>query len=97
MKPYDSATSTPATDFNTAVQNMVVYANPSPANGATPILHGLSTSNVNLTVLTNGGDPTQVTVSISNFSIDAVFGRVVLNGNPAASFPYLGIPTPPSS
>jgi Flp pilus assembly protein TadG len=97
MKPYDSATSTPATDLYTAVQNMVVYANPSPANGATPILHGLSESNVNLTVLANGGDPTQVTVSISNFSIDAVFGTVVLNGNPSASFPYLGIPTPPSS
>jgi len=57
----------------------------------------LSTSNVNLTVAANGGSPTQMTVSISNFSIDAVFGTVVLNGNPSVSFPYLGIPTPPSS
>ncbi|HXA68296.1 MAG TPA: TadE/TadG family type IV pilus assembly protein [Bryobacteraceae bacterium] len=97
MKPYDSATSTPANDFNTAVQNMVVYSNPSPANNATPILRGLSTSNVNLSVSANGGSPTQMTVSISNFSIDAVFGTVVLNGNPSVSFPYLGIPTPPSS
>jgi hypothetical protein len=38
-----------------------------------------------------------MTVSISNFSIDAVFGTVTLNGNPSVSFPYLGIPTPPSS
>jgi Flp pilus assembly protein TadG len=97
MKPYDSASSTPATDFNTAVQNMVVYGNPSPANGATPILNGLSTSNVSLTVVANGGAPSQMTVSISNFSINAVFGAVVLNGNPSVSFPYLGIPTPPSS
>jgi hypothetical protein len=74
---------------------MVVYANPSPANGAMPILRGLSTSNVNLNVLANGGTPTQMTVSISNFSLDAVFGTVTLNGNPSVSFPYLGIPTPP--
>jgi Flp pilus assembly protein TadG len=97
LKPYDSASSTPSTAFNTAVQNMVVYANPSPANGATPILHGLSTSNVNLTVLANGSAPLQMTVSISSFSLDAVFGTITLNGNPSVSFPYLGIPTPPSS
>jgi len=97
LKPYDSASSTPSTAFNTAVQNMVVYANPSPSNSATPILHGLSTSNVNLTVLTSGSAPMQMTVSISNFSLDAVFGTVTLNGNPSVSFPYLGIPTPPSS
>jgi len=97
LKPYDSASSTPSTAFNTAVQNMVVYANPSPPSGSTPILHGLSTSNVNLTVLTNGSAPMQMTVSISSFSLDAVFGTVTLNGNPSVSFPYLGIPTPPSS
>ena len=97
LKPYDSASSTPSTAFSAAVQNMVVYANPSPANGAAPILHGLSTSNVNITVVTNGSAPTQMTVSISNFPIDAVFQTVTLNGNPSVSFPYLGIPTPPSS
>ena len=97
LKPYDSASSTPSTAFNTAVQNMVVYTNQSPANGATPILHGLSTSNVNLTVLANGSAPLQMTVSISSFSLDAVFGTITLNGNPSVSFPYLGIPTPPSS
>jgi len=95
LKPYDSASSTPSTAFQTGVQNMVVYANPNPPNGATPILRGLSTSNVNLSVLANGSAPLQMTVSISNFSIDAVFGTVTLNGNPSESFPYLGIPTPP--
>jgi len=95
LKPYDSASSTPSTAFNSAVQNMVVYANPTPPNGAMPILRGLSTSNVNLTVLANGSAPTQMTVSISNFALDAVFGTVTLNGNPSVAFPYLGIPTPP--
>src|SRR5579864_4082507 len=97
LKPYDSGSSTPSGAFNTAVQNMVVYANPNPSYGAAPILRGLSTSNVNLTVLTNGSAPTQMTVSISNFSLDAVFGTINLNGNPSVTFPYLGIPTPPSS
>ena len=95
MKPYDSASATPSTSFSTAVKNMVVYANPSPANGATPVVRGLSTSNVNLAVLTNGTAPQQMTVSISGFSLDAVFGTINLNGNPSVSFPYLGIPTPP--
>ena len=97
LKPYDSASSTPSSAFNTAVQNMVVYSNPNPDSGAAPILRGLSTSNVNLTVLTNGSAPLQITVSVSGFSLDAVFGTINLNGNPAVSFPYLGIPTPPSS
>jgi hypothetical protein len=95
LKPYDSGSSTPSAAFNTAVQNMVVYSNPSPANGAAPILRGLSIANVNLAVLTSGSAPTQMTVSISGFSLDAVFGTINLNGNPAVSFPYLGIPTPP--
>jgi Flp pilus assembly protein TadG len=99
LKPYDSATSTPSTAFNTAVRNMVVYANPNPPNSATPILHGLSTSNVNLTVLTNGSAPLQMTVSISSFSLDAVFwndnsewqpvGYLPLSGHPAAAV-FLG-------
>ena len=97
MKPYDSATSTPSTAFSTAVQNMVVYSNPNPAQGAAPILAGLSTSNVNVAVISNGAQPLQMTVSISNVSLDAVFGTITLSSKPSVSFPYLGIPTPPSS
>lgn len=97
MKPYDSATSTPSAAFSTAVQNIVVYGDPSPANGTMPILRGLSTSNVNIAVLSSGSAPLQMTVSITGFSLDAVFGTISLNGNPSVSFPYLGIPTPPSS
>jgi len=97
LKPYDSATSTPSAAFSTAVQNIVVYGDPNPANGTMPILRGLSTSNVNIAVLSNGSAPLQMTVSITGFSLGAVFGTISLNGNPSVSFPYLGIPTPPSS
>jgi len=75
----------------------VVYGDPNPANGTMPILRGLSTSNVNIAVLSNGSAPLQMTVSITGFSLGAVFGTISLNGNPSVSFPYLGIPTPPSS
>ena len=93
LRPYDSATATPSTAFRTAIQNMVVYGDP--AGGTTPIVRGLAPSNVQLTVLTSGSAPLQVTVSINGFSIDAVFGTFILNNKPACSFPYLGIPTPP--
>lgn len=95
MKPYDSATSTPSTAFSTAVKNMVVYANPTPPDGATPVVRGLTTSNVSLTVLSSGVQPLQMTVSISNFPLDAIFGTITLNNKPSVTFTYLGIPTPP--
>ena len=93
LKPYDSASSTPSDSFLSAVQNMVVYSDP--AGGQTPILRGLSPSNVALNVQTSGNAPMQVTVSITGYSLDAVFGTVALQGKPSVSFPYLGIPTPP--
>lgn len=93
LRPYDSASATPSSAFTTAVQNMVVYGDP--AGGTAPVLRGLGTSNVQLSVLTAGSAPLQVTVSITGFSVDAVFGTINLNNKPSCSFPYLGIPTPP--
>ena len=99
LKPYDSTTTTPSDAFLSAVQNMVVYSDPNPAQGATPIVNGLTTGKVALTV-TGGGTgtltaPSQMTVAINGFAIDAVFGTWNLNGKPNATFPYMGILTPP--
>lgn len=93
LRPYDSAGSTPSAAFTTAVQNFVVYGNP--VGGTNPILRGLTTANVQLTVLALGTAPLQVTVSITGFTIAAVFANFTLNSKPSCSFPYLGIPTPP--
>lgn len=100
LKPYDSTTTTPTSAFLSAVQNMVVYGDPNPAQGAKPVVPGLQPSNVALTV-TGGGTgtltaPTQMTVSITGFTVDAVFGTWNLTGKPNATFPYMGILTPPS-
>jgi Flp pilus assembly protein TadG len=100
LKPYDSTTTTPSAQFLTAVQNMVVYGNSNPADGAVPVVPGLHTSNVVLTV-TGGGTgtltaPSQMTVTISGFTVAAVFGTWNITGKPTCTFPYTGILTPPS-
>jgi len=102
IKPYDSTTTTPSNSFLTAVQNMVVYRDANPAQGATPVVAGLQLSNVALVVTggPTGGTltaPTQMTVSITGFAVDAVFSTWNISGKPNCTFPYTGILTPPSS
>ncbi len=99
LKPYESTSTTPTDAFRTAVGNMVVYGDANPAQGAKPVVPGLTNSNVALTV-TGGGTgtltaPTQMTVAITGFSVDAVFGVWNLTGKPNSTFPYTGILTPP--
>ena len=99
LKPYDSTSIIPSAAFQTAVQNMVVYGDSAPVAGAKPVVAGLTTGNVALAVTGSGGGtltaPTQITVSITGYSVDAVFGTWNLAGKPNATFPYTGILTPP--
>jgi Flp pilus assembly protein TadG len=100
LKPYDSTTTTPTNAFLSGVKNMVVFGDSSPAEGAAPAVPGLQASNVVLTV-TGGGTgtltaPSQMTVTISGFTVNAVFGTWNITGKPTCTFPYTGILTPPS-
>jgi hypothetical protein len=90
--PYDSATATPSAAFVAAVQNMVIYGDP--ASGATPIVAGLTTGEVQVTVTFNNGIPSAVSVSVVGYGIRSVFGAHTLSGKPAASFPYHGVWAP---
>jgi Flp pilus assembly protein TadG len=74
--------------FNAALKNMVVYGNTTTGN--TPIVAGLSTANVSVSVNAQASIPTAVTVSIQNYSIDAVFTRFTFSGKPRATMPYMG-------
>lgn len=74
--------------FTTALQNMVIYGNTTA--GTNPIVPGLSTSNVTVTPNLQGGMPTAVTVSISNFAVDALFTKFTFNGKPRATVVYMG-------
>ncbi len=93
---YDSTTNTPSNAFQTAVQNVVVYGDPSPANGSTPLAPGLSTSNVRVVPklfsnATSNQPPISMTVSISGYTISAVFGSTTLTNKPSVTYPYQGL------
>lgn len=83
---YD-ATNTSA--FSTAVQNVVVYGDPS--GGTSPVVSGLQTSEVNVSVSTTNGAPTAVTVSISNYNLFGPWmNAVALVNKPWIQIPFMG-------
>jgi Flp pilus assembly protein TadG len=94
LRAYDSSTTTPSSAFLAAVQNMAVYGDP--AGGGQPVATGLAPAKITVTVVYDHGAPYQVTVSVVNYTIDAVFAIFTLNGKPAATFPYLGRYAPPT-
>ena len=94
MRNYDSDNNQPSNAFSTAVKNVVVYGDP--AGGTSPVIRGLTTSNVNLTPgLFNGATtnqpPVTMTVSISGYTISAVFGSTTLTNKPSVTYPYRGV------
>jgi len=90
--PYDSATETPSAAYRSAVQNMVLYG--SPTAGSTPAVSGLTAGNVNLTVTFANGVPSSVKVSITGYTINALFGTHTLTGKPQVTYPYQGVWAP---
>jgi len=95
MLKYESPNSTPTPAFLTAVQNVVVYGDPVPVAGASPVAPGLTTANVALTVTFPSGAPTSVAVAITGYQLPTYFGSTTLSGKPTTSFPYVGIFGPP--
>ena len=83
-----SADSTPTSSFLTAVQKMTVYGDPA-ANtaSATPVVTGLTTSNVNLTVTFTNGAPSGVQVNITGFRVRSYITQITLNGKPYVLVP----------
>ena len=92
LRTYNSATSTPTSDFLTDVQNVVVYGDP--AGGTTPVAPGLTTANVSVTV-TFTSVPTAINVAITGYRLPTYFGNQTLNGKPTTSFPFVGVFGPP--
>src|SRR5205823_9679719 len=92
LVPYDSATTAPSGTFQTAVQNMVLYG--SPTAGTSPVLSGLTTGNVNLTVTFTNQVPSAMTVSISGYAINSIFATATLTKKPQVTYAYQGIWSP---
>src|SRR5262249_35620747 len=90
--PYDSATTTPSAAFLASVKNMVLYGKPQ--TGTSPVVSGLTTSNVSLTVTFTNGVPSSMKVAVTGYTINALFRTHTLTGKPAAIFPYRGVWAP---
>jgi Flp pilus assembly protein TadG len=83
---YDTAS--PST-YATIVQNMALYGDETA--GAHPIVRNLTASNVNVNVTLDGqGIPRDVTVSITGYSINALFTSYALTNKPRATSLYYG-------
>jgi Flp pilus assembly protein TadG len=82
---YDTAN---PSAFTTALQNMVIYGNTTA--GTRSIVPGLSTSNVTVGVNPQGNMPTDITITINNFTINALFANFTFNGKPRATAVYMG-------
>jgi Flp pilus assembly protein TadG len=81
--------------FTTDVKNMVVYGTPTPGASATAVAPGLSTANVSVVVgFTGAGTPsnrpTEVTVQIVNYQVNAVFKLFTFTNKPSLTMPYFG-------
>lgn len=74
--------------FSSAVTNMVLYG--STSAGTSVIVPGLANSNVSVNANLLNSMPTNVTVSINNFSVNALFTTFTFNGKPSVTMPYMG-------
>jgi Flp pilus assembly protein TadG len=78
-----------AAAFTSTLQNMVLYADETA--GTSPIVSGLTASNVNVSVTLDAqGIPRDLTITISNYTIDGIFNKITLNGKPRATTMYFG-------
>ena len=74
--------------YTTAIQNLVLYGDETPKTS--PLVPGLTASNVSVTVNMSNSFPTDVTVKIVNYQINSLFNTWTVNGKPRATVAYLG-------
>ncbi len=73
--------------YTTAVKNMVVYGDTSASGSA--IVPNLTTANVTVSVTLSNTIPMDVTVAISDLTVDTVFQRIKFN-KPRVTTVYMG-------
>ena len=75
--------------YQTTLKNMVVYGDETA--GSKPLVPGLATSNVNVTVAQNASSiPTDVTITISNYTINSIFQSFTPTNKPRATAKFYG-------
>ena len=73
--------------YTTALQNMVVYGDET--TGTSPIVSGLSSANVTITA-NPVGYPTDITVTVTSFTINAFFQNFTFTNKPRATVQFYG-------
>jgi Flp pilus assembly protein TadG len=86
---YDSANATPSSNYENAIKNMVVYGDP--AGGSTPIVAGLTPSNVTVSVAFDLGLPSEITVGVNNYRANTTVAMLDFNRKPHVTVPFVGI------
>ncbi len=84
--------------YRDAVKNIVVFGDPTGV-ATTPVSPGLTTSNVQVTAvcsssLAGKGVPLTITVSITNYTLDAIFAQTTYNNKPQVTYAYQGVYSP---
>lgn len=74
-----------------AIRNMVVYGDSRPAPGAEPAVPGLRPEDVSVLWRegANGG-PETVSLAITEYKVNALFGEITFRGRPRVEFPFVG-------
>lgn len=92
MASYDSPSTSPSAAFQVTLKNMVLYG--SPTAGASPVVPGLTSDNVVLTVTFENDVPAYVQVHIVNYTISAIFGNMNCSNKPVVRYAYQGLWVP---
>jgi Flp pilus assembly protein TadG len=77
-----------ASTYSDKLKNMVVYGDTTAQTN--PIVRGLATSHVNVNVTLVNSIPQDLTITITGYSVDAVFTTFTFTGKPRATAAYLG-------
>lgn len=97
-RTYRSASAGDITKVKLAIKNMAVYGTPTPAAKAIPVVRNLTPANIQVDyTLDAAGLPLRVSVSVTNFNLNAIFKTIKLNGKPKAALPFLGRYAPEES
>jgi len=89
LRAYEMTSTSASSCFTTAVQDMVAYGDPSGAT-TNSVAPGLTPSKVTVTVTFANSVPSQMTVAINSYTINAVVATITLTNKPQATYPFLG-------
>lgn len=92
MRTYRAASPRDIEKGKAAIRNMVVYGDARPEQNTPPQVANLRPEQVRVEWVPDesGAHPGAVSVTIADYTVDAVFGLVRFTGRPAVEYPFVG-------